>query len=469
MGTTRSRVAARAALATALALALVVSARPPAGAAPGAWQTESIPAQDGLGPLTRSFDSLGDGLLTWLGDPAARTPPVWWSGSSVRRPAGTWSQGPVLPLNDEASQLYLYGSGRAMLIGTLPDTTTSNGVQVVYADGSADGTLGPVQVLDHSQASSPVAAVDSSGDAIIAWAHAPAWDTFERSFKVVERTAASGLEAPITLGTPTPVSGAATVAINARGDQVLAWVGGRNLYARLRSPRGAWGPAAIVARLPKQPAPSKSGKWAIWAKAAISPSGMTVVAWDAADWAPNSGDYTEGAGCGNCSSLVRDGVAVHTAAHGWRSWVFERSTVDDGSVYLGAPPIVPLVDSSGKVSVTWTGGRNGAPVVKLAPLTADGIGPKTPLSGAGHRALLTDAVAGPANALLVEWTDVSEGSRNPIYVSLRRGEGPFEPEVALQSAALASKIAFQPLTGEAIVVTRGLTPPDLVAYVNSPS
>jgi hypothetical protein len=282
---------------------------------------------------------------------------------------------------------------------------------------------------------------------------------------VVEHGAAAGLSAPITLPKPL-IYGSLTVALNARGDRVLAWITGRTLYARLRDPHGSWGPTVTVARLPQR-------SLNVTVRGAISPSGTTVLAWESTDWPPNEPEYSPGTGCDGCPTVVHAGIAEHTPGHTWRAWLIEDTTLSDtahgGDVVIDLPRIVPLVDSAGRVYVTWTGGRAGAPVVKLAHITPGGIGARTVLSGSLPGAALGGAVAGPADALLVTWSDVSGSNYSgPIYASLRRGGGPFAPPVQLTATGGSGIIGFQPVTGEAFVVTGPYGAAGLQASVNSP-
>jgi len=445
-------------LALCVAIAMVVG--PGAGAAPALWQPEMVPATGGVAPLALSFDARGDGLLAWVGNPDARPGSGIWAGSSVRSPAGTWSQGPPLPFYDFNEQLYLYGAGHAMLVGSRAVTTSTGAVrrvEVLYADGSADGTFGAVRILD-GRGSFPAAAVDPRGDAIIAWADA-------RGMRVLERNAAAGLGAPITLPAPRAAYGSLTVALDAGGDQVLAWLSGNTVAARVRDPRGSWGPATTVARLPRR-------SLSIVLRAAVSPSGAVVLAWESTAWPPNEPQYSPGTGCDDCPTVVHAGIAEHVEGRSWRAFTIESTTLTDtahgGAAVVSQPAIVALVERSGSVDVVWTGGRGGAPVVKLARVRADGIAPATLLAGALRGPALTAAVAGPGNAVLVLWAELtSPAAQPPIEVSLRRGEGAFAAPVALPPAGGSAVAAFDPESGEAVVAMGGGGAPAFTAYVNS--
>lgn len=444
-------------LALCAAVAMIVG--PGAGAAPALWQPKMVPAVGGVVPLALSFDARGDGLLAWVGNPNARPGSGIWAGSSVRSPAGTWSQGPPLPFYDFNEQLYMYGAGRSMLVGSRAVTTSTGAVrrvEVLYADGSADGTFGAVRVLD-GNGSFPATAVDSRGDAIIAWADAG-------GLRVLERNAAGGLGAPIALPAPRATYGSLAVALDVRGDQVLAWLAGNTVAARVRDPRGSWGPATTVARLP--------GSLSVVLRAAVSPSGTVVLAWESTAWPPNEPQYSPGTGCDDCPTVVHAGIAEHAEGRPWRAFTIESTTLTDtahgGAAVVSQPAIVPLVESSGSVDVVWTGGRGGAPVVKLARVRADRIAPATLPAGAARGPALTAAVAGPGNALLVLWSDLSApAGQRPIDVSLRRGEGAFAAPVALPPAGGSAVAGFDPESAEAVVVIGGGGAPAFSAYVNS--
>jgi len=175
-----------------------------------------------------------------------------------------------------------------------------------------------------------------------------------------------------------------------------------------------------------------------------------VLAWESAN------------GCEGCATVLRAGAAWHPPLGRWRVFTLERSSIGvdapGGAVGDGLAGIAPLVDSFGDVYLAWTGGLEGAPVVKLARLTASGIGLWTPLSDSLVGGALDDATAGPDGALLVSWFDErhSTSGIGPVYASLRRGGGRFALAVRLTGEAVTAGsglVAFQPASGEALVVS----------------
>jgi len=458
--TNRQR-ALRAAVAVLAALALHVG---PAAAQAG-WRTETLTPAGVVGPIALSFDSAGDGLLLWDGNPYAMQPPRPFDGGEARVPGGGWSQTAEPPFT-AIEQLQLYGSGRALLVGSeavttqggtpppgsLPCCAGSPGtvlrVRVIYADGLADGSFGPVRVLDRD-GSAPVSAADEQGDALVAWVHGG-------RFRIAGRSLGGTFGKPLTFPGRALAGEPFTVALNAHGERVLAWVGGRDLrdlYARIRPAGGRWGAAELVARLPVPARPVPTIKL----RAAITPAGTVVLAWESAS------------ACEGCATALRAGAVWHapvaraaSTRTPWRAFAVESSSIaadaPGGSVAAGLAGIVPLVDSFGHVYLTWTGGLEGAPIVKLAELTASGVGLWTPLSDSLVGGALDDATAGPDGSLLVSWFDVrhSTSGIGPVYASLRRGSGRFELAVRLTGEDVtggSGLVAFQPLSGEALVVS----------------
>ncbi|MGO9761564.1 MAG: hypothetical protein ACLP1Q_09945 [Solirubrobacteraceae bacterium] len=454
----RRRIGAGAVAAVLAGMALHVG---PAAAQAG-WRTETLSPAGVVGPTALSFDPAGDGLLVWAGNPYALQSPRLLDGGETRVAGGGWGQTPELPFT-AIEQLQLYGSGRAMLVGseavtasggarppgTLPCCAGYPGtvlrVRVIYADGSADGSFGPVRVLDQN-GSTPVSAADERGDAIVAWVHGG-------RFRVAGRSLGGAFGKPLTFPGPALAGEPFTVALNARGERLLAWVDGRDLYARVRPARGPWGPSQLVARLPVPARPVPTSKL----RAAITPAGTIVLAWESAS------------SCEGCATVLRAGAAWHapvaraaSTRASWRVFTVERSSIaadaPGGAVAAGLAGIAPLVDSFGHVYLAWTGGLEGSPIVKLAELTASGIGFWTPLSDSLVGGALDDATAGPDGALLVSWFDVRHATSaiGPVYASLRRGSGRFELAVRLTGEDVtggSGLVAFQPLSGEALVVS----------------
>jgi len=421
-------------------------------AASAQWQVEAIPSPGrGLAWLALdnlSFDAVGHGMLTWIGccvKPAHQHTRSGalpeYVGADVRDPTGGWHQVSNPAIQSTDTRTYLYGNGRAQQIGS--DTVTTEHPlrtrsRVLYADGSVSGNFRAPRTLDQNGGHA-VSAADAAGDAIVAWTQAGQTGTV----RVADRTSGHAFSAPLTLAElrfPPPVA----VAIDARGDRVVAWATNGDLYARLRGRGRAWGPAQLAAHLPvaKTISPDLS--------VAINHSGTIALAW-----------ATVVGSCEECTRTVRAGIALEPAGHRghrWRNFTLENSTVRAKAPGLTAviPEIITLIDTEGRTYVTWNGTRGGSPAVKLARITAGWAGTPTTLSTPVRAAMIRDAAAGPRNALIVTWSDISAPSGlYPVYASLRRANGRFAPAVKLTPPTVtggSGLVAFQPTTGEAMVV-----------------
>ena len=114
-----------------------------------------------------------------------------------------------------------------------------------------------------------------------------------------------------------------------------------------------------------------------------------------------------------------------------------------------------MIDSAKHPYVTWTGTVRGAPAVKLARITASGPRDRVVLSGTVLGAAVDDAAAGPNRALAVSWSAMETYSVTASYAAVRRGGDRFSTPERLTPAGVlgltGSRVAFQPLNGDAVV------------------
>jgi hypothetical protein len=401
------------------ALALVAVAPAPPALAAG-WSLESIEASEGVAGLhDLSFDADGRGLLSWSGALRGRTPPIF-GGLASRDPADGWQRPPDLAgVEPQNAEIHLYGQSRALLVGR-ETWSSSSKRRLVVAEGWSDGGFGPLGVLDDYTVDSWSASNDA-GEAIIAW-------TNERSpfVRVSERLPGERLSPPRDLAVATT----AAVAMNARGDRVLAFPAGRRrLGARVRLAGGEWGPIVRFGHVASTAGLSIS--------TVVARNGRVVVTWGAA-----------GRECG---------VSVRDRGGRWRTRRLERRC---GPAAVGprAAPAIPVAEGGGGTYVAWTGrDRHRRRVVRFAR-----VGP-----GASRRALelsrqasavLDDVAAGPDRALAVTWSAARPTLRRPLnmatFAAVRRGGGAFDVDRLTPptvTVARGSRVAFQPLTGQPVV------------------
>ena len=389
-----------------------------APAASAQWVLEPIGASEGVRELhDLAFDAQGRGLLSWDADLQGHVPPVF-GGLAARDPAGGWQRPPNLGGVDPATaQIHLWSSQRALLVAREGSPEGPGNRRLVVADGQSDGGFGALRTLARFTAGT-WSASNVSGDAIIAY-------TRERSpfIAVSERKDGHGFGPPRDMA----VGRSATVAINARGDRLFAWPAGKHVGVRIRRAGGSWSRTRRIGRLPIDGNRRLS--------ALVAPDGRMLVTW--------------GRDRGNC------GVAVGDGRGSWRTTILERRC---GPAAVGPreAPVLPLVDSRGALYVAWTHGTRRANSVTLARVGRAGPVSRSVVSRQ-RGAMLDDVAAGPDGDIAVTWAAVLS-KENPLltatYAALRRTGGVFAVQRLSPPTlfvARGSRVAFHPLTGQAVV------------------
>jgi hypothetical protein len=412
----------------ALVVAAFTALTPQARAA--AWRPESVPSKGALGILDLAFDSRGRGLLSWEGfeQAGARR----FTATDVRDPAGGWRAAKDIEgIGWGQAQIHLYGGTRALLVARQLASTTGYGddrFRLVYALGRSDGSFDAFRPLAEDVDCFSSAA-NRHGDSVVAYTDRRTNRTF-----VTVRRARRGFSRP-RLMRP---GGMGAVAINDAGTRVLAWWGRDGVYARVRRPGRGWGAATRAAKV------RRAGDTTV--RAAITPGGRIVVAWYAAVVSEDK------------PLDIAAGVAIRGGSR-WRSFRLERSTVTAGP-FLADTTAIPVIDSAKHPYVTWTGTVNGVPVVKLARIATRGPRDRIVISGDVLGAAVDDAAAGTNRSLAVSWSAMETYSVTASYASVRRGGGFAAPQRLTPAGVpglTGSRVAFQPLTDEAVAAWRFVT------------
>lgn len=400
------------------------------------WRTEPIPTDGTVSdPVSVQFDARGRGLLATETFARGRGR---FTDLALRDPDGGWRSAPDLA--GRPVHVGFFAGTRALLLARRFGPFSGGSFRLLYAYGRSDGSFGPPQRLAELRGL-PVAAHNRSGEAIVAWAatgHGAA-------LRVSERAAGGKFSAPRTRS-PARIGNYA-VAINARGDRVLAWWRGDRIEARVRPAGRRWGAVQLVARARQEPDPGIS--------ALVTSTGRIVVAWGTAERLEDAG------------MDLAFGVAMREPGRGWRAWRLERARdVDVSSGEL----TVPLVAGDGATYVAWSGARG----VMLARVSARGPSVPALVSGGQDRTVLDDAAAGPGRALAMSWRrELGDGSID-TYAAVRGRTGGFSAPERLNwepvRLVVRSRVAFQPRTGEAVVIGPSGSPerPGLQAFVSAP-
>lgn len=418
MSTSPSPLSSRArSLAVALVL-LGLAAAVPAHAAD--WELEPIGASEGVAELQDlAFDAQGRALLTWRAAPPRRGV-TWPFGSlATRDPSGGWKRlSDVEGIEPATAQIHLVAPTRALLVAH-ETGTKANLRRLVFAEGRSDGEFGALSALDDFVVTHWSDA-NAAGDAVVAW-------TGERSpfLRVAERAAGEPFGAARELA----VARRAAVAINTRGDRVLAWRSGRRLAARVRLAGGEWGDMVRFGRI-RSPRNLRLS-------ALMVDNGRVVLTWGSV-----------GRTCG---------VSVRDSAGRWRSRTLERRCGPTGAGERGAP-VLPVADTRGATYVAWTGRtRSGRRAVKLARVGPRASAGRLVLSRE-RGAVLDDIAAGPRRALAVTYAAPRPTRANPVavatFAALRHDRGTFARDRLTPRGFVArrgSRVAFHPLTREPVV------------------
>lgn len=403
-------------LLAALALLGAVAVAPAQAAT---WRLEPIDASEGVAELQDlAFDAQGRALLSWAGEARSRVPPLF-GGLATRDPAGGWQRSADLDaIQPTTAQIHLVAMGRTLLVAR-EASTPANLRRLVFADGQSDGGFGALTPLDDF-VSAHWSDANAAGGAIVAWRG-------ERTpfLRVAERAAGQ----PFTAARELAVGQAAAVAINARGDRVLAWRAGQRLAARVRPAAGDWGDMARFGRI--------TAIQDLRLTALMVRNGRAVVTWGSV-----------GRPCG---------VSVRDGAGRWRTRTLERRCGPTGAGGRGAP-VQPVADSRGATYVAWTGRtRTGRRAVKFARVGA-GRSARPLVLSRERGAVLDHVAAGPRRMLAVSYAAPRPTRANPLivatFVALRRAGGAFEHDRITPlgfAARRGSRVAFHPLTGEPVV------------------
>jgi hypothetical protein len=395
----------------------VAGAPPVAAAVP--WQIEPIGASEGVHELhDLSFDAQGRALLSWDADLLGNVPPVF-GGLATRDPAGGWQRPPNLAGVDPATaQVHVLSAGGTLLVAREGGAAGPGRRRLVVAAGGSDGGFGPLVTLAAFTARSWSAA-NGPGDAIVAW-------TNERTpFLTVRERMRGGSFGPRR---DLALARSAAVAINDHGDRLLAYPDGRRIAVRVRRAGGSWGRAVRFGRLPADRDRRLS--------ALVTASGRMIVTW--------------GRDRGDCGVAVRDRRG---------SWHARRLETRCGPAAVGSrgAPVIPLVDSGGATYVAWTHATRRANSVTLTRVAETGVRGRAVVSRQ-RGAMLDDVAAGPDRTIAVTWAAVLSLPDAPLqtatYAGLRRSGGAFDVQRLSPVGVLAargSRVAFQPLTGQAVV------------------
>ena len=396
------------------------------------WSTETIASTAGaLGDAQLVFDARGNGSAWWQGFQQHASPQRYTALVVRDSASSTWSAPTRLAgITWGNAQIAAFATQRTLLIAT---QTSSLGAfnrarrRLVYAFGHTGERFGALRTIDEN-VSDVDSATNPAGDTIVVYDTTP-----NGQVRIAERSAGR------SFGAPHPINaGIGAVAISPRGDRVIAWWGRAGVFARIKRAGHNWGSVLLAA----PGSPVTNGQ----VRAVFTPSGRVVLAWQTID-AREGHPITYAAG-----------FAVRDRSGGWKHFALGRGSLPaSGNLTSTTAPAVPIVDTAGQAYVAWTGVQGTTSAVRFAQVTSAGPRHSIILSAATPAAELGSAAAGPGGALAATWsapslTDPSHATA--VYAVVRRS-GAFQPIQQLTPSGVVgsadSTVAFQPLTGQAVV------------------
>jgi hypothetical protein len=232
-----------------------------------------------------------------------------------------------------------------------------------------------------------------------------------------------------------------TVAINARGDMLIAWQANGGVFARIRT---AGGTLYKTERLGNPGEPVRA------ISAVLTSDRAAAVAWEAqtvSEGQPESAATVD--------ATFKDAGASHHFHSSQRLATVPALTTGH---YVGERGVKVVLSADGRITAAWTGYVNGRFVVRAAELSGFRFVGAQTLSSPAEDAVLSDADAGPASALAVAWETGAAGNDPGVgtaglAAALRAPGAPaFAPAESIEqgTAALGAKVRFDPSSGRVV-------------------
>jgi hypothetical protein len=230
-------------IATAAALALL--ALTPGLAQAGTW-LKPVPLNlSTVSAPSVAMDAVGDAFAAWQTNPASPPGIVQGArhasgGASFGQQLGDFSTDTTAGHNNSAPLVVTNGSGNGLVVWVNDE---GGGTQVIQLRTLApDGSTGPVQsapsMFPMGGRSSPVAAINANGDAVVAWLQGT--NTIEAITRQGLNGSFTNVATPDVLDSGMAASGP-TVAIDKAGNAIAVWPRAGGVLAAKRHPvGGAW-------------------------------------------------------------------------------------------------------------------------------------------------------------------------------------------------------------------------------------
>jgi hypothetical protein len=386
--TRRATTAAAVALATAaLAVALLATTAVDASAA-APWSTPAaVPGSPATAP-TVAFNAGGVGVLT--GDTGGGAS----SGAVGPHTVGTLADdadafpGPITAFTATnfalGSRLALYGLGRIVGMGT-HFSSADDRAGIVFGDAGEKLTnvhfVGPTDRTGAAQA----LAANSRGDVAATFGVCNNGACAHQSLFLVVRRAGGSVQSSRRLDN-VAVGNISTVAINDRGDMLVAWQANGGVFARIRT---AGGTMYATERLGNPGEPVRA------ISAVLTPNRGAAVAWEA---------QSVDEGTPESPATVDASTKAAGASHHFRSSqrLGRVPTLATGQ-YVSERAVKVVRSADGRITAAWTAFAANRFVVQAAGLSGARFRTGVTVSDPAVDSILADLDAGPSSELAVAW------------------------------------------------------------------
>jgi hypothetical protein len=211
----------------------------------------------------------------------------------------------------------------------------------------------------------------------------------------------------------TATSRASAVAVNDRGDVLVAWQSVTGVFAQIRTAGGAVYRAERLGN-PVEPVTAIS--------AVLTPDRAAAVAWSAQ--AISEGD------AGSPATVDATFKAAGATRHFHSSQRLAFVPQLGSGHYVGERRVRLVLAPDGTIAAAWTAYQNGTFVVQTAELAGDRVGAAQTVSDPTVDSVLADLDAGPASELAVLWRTGVAGN-DP-------GTGPAGVQAAVRAASVSA-------------------------------
>jgi hypothetical protein len=444
-----ARPAARLAAAVALASAVIAASTAATATAAPPWEPPTAPQGAPATSPALAFNAAGLGVLAGDTGGGASTSSVGPHTVAALSDDADAFPGPVAAMTATnfalADRFALYALGRIVGLGTHFSRSRSR-AGIVF--GNAGDKLTNVRFLgptDRAGTAEAIAA-NTHGDVAASFgACANAACQHQSLYLVVRRAGNAPL--PSIRVDNVAVRQISAVAVNARGDALIAWQANGGVYARLHT---AGGTLYRTERLGNPGEPVRA------ISAVLTADRAAAVAWEAQD--VNEG--TPGSAATVEASFKAAGATHHFHSAQRLATVPALAT----GHYVGERGVKVVLSPDDRITAAWTGYANGRFAVRAADLSGFRFVAAQTLSDPAVDAVLSDLDAGPASALALVWrtgvAGVDAGTGTPgLDAALRAGGAPaFGPAETIEqgTAALNAVLRFDPATGRAVAAWNDL-------------